>query len=215
MINFIKLAPMQDQLDAHIRKKQGLEGQDLLLNTIFALQVEVAELANEVRFFKHWSKDQEPRTAQYYFKDAYGRWDPVSEKYWRMTYGDPEDKDLEGERWKVRNPVLVEYVDCLHFLLSIGNQAQVDWSEITAKNNSGMDMQECFGYLMILISNMWTYKKHPIFDPDIDMHIRHCLSDAVSILWQIAQLLNFTAEDIEAAYLAKHEVNYERQAKGY
>jgi len=205
MINFIKLAPMQDQLDAHIRKKRGLEGQDLLLNTIFALQVEVAELANEVRFFKHWSKDQEPRTTKECSKCGGDGKFPTYEH---------ECFDCEGKGVTGENPVLEEYVDCLHFLLSIGNQAQVDWSEITAKNNSGMDMQESFGYLMILISNMWRYKKHPIFE-DIDMHIRHCLSDAVSILWQIAQLLNFTAEDIEAAYLAKHEVNYERQAKGY
>ncbi|WP_055747638.1 dUTP diphosphatase [Brevibacillus choshinensis] len=52
----------QRQLDKYIIKKKGLEGQDLLQNKILALQVELGELANEWRGFKHWSDNQEPRT---------------------------------------------------------------------------------------------------------------------------------------------------------
>lgn len=43
----------QEELDNHIIKKKGLEGQDLFPNTVLALQVELAEFANEGRWFKH------------------------------------------------------------------------------------------------------------------------------------------------------------------
>lgn len=66
MSNVINLAPLfeaQKALDARIIKEKGLEGQDLLPNTILALQVEFGELANCWRGFKHWSNDQKPRTS--------------------------------------------------------------------------------------------------------------------------------------------------------
>lgn len=46
----------QKELDQYIIRKKGLEGQDLVLNTLVALDVELAEMANESRWFKHWSE---------------------------------------------------------------------------------------------------------------------------------------------------------------
>lgn len=60
-MNLEKLYKMQEKLDAHIleneRKRTGEEiDKDLLLDqTILALLVEVGELANATRCFKHWS----------------------------------------------------------------------------------------------------------------------------------------------------------------
>ncbi|ERM19013.1 dUTP diphosphatase [Brevibacillus laterosporus] len=56
--NNIDLKPLferQRLLNDYIIKKKGLEDQDLWDNTILALRVELAEFANEVRCFKHWS----------------------------------------------------------------------------------------------------------------------------------------------------------------
>lgn len=50
-----ELFEMQMKLDEHIIKEKGLEGQDLMNNKILALHVELGELANETRCFKHWS----------------------------------------------------------------------------------------------------------------------------------------------------------------
>ena len=61
-MNLQKMFEMQKALDDRIIKEKGLEGQDLLPNLILALQVELAECANEWRGFKHWSNDREPRT---------------------------------------------------------------------------------------------------------------------------------------------------------
>lgn len=46
---------MQKVLDTRIIEEHGLEGQNLFYNMILALQVEIGELANETRCFKHWS----------------------------------------------------------------------------------------------------------------------------------------------------------------
>lgn len=52
----------QKELDQYIIRKKGLEGQNLVLNTLVALDVELAEMANESRWFKHWSdKRTEPK----------------------------------------------------------------------------------------------------------------------------------------------------------
>lgn len=78
----IDLYEMQVELDERIIKEKGLEGQDLISNTVLALQVEIGECGNEWRYFKDWSNDRLPRRAK----------------------------------------MLVEFVDCLHFILSLARQ---------------------------------------------------------------------------------------------
>src|SRR5690625_5163995 len=95
-MNLTKLFKTQAELDKKIVEEKGLQGQDLLDEKILALQVELGELANEWRGFKFWSEDQEPRT--------------------EICYGPPEIPDV----CVYSNPLLEEYVDCLHFILSIG-----------------------------------------------------------------------------------------------
>lgn len=60
-MNLEKMFEMQKELDNRIIKEKGLEGRDLLPGLILALQVELAECANEWRGFKFWSNDQQPR----------------------------------------------------------------------------------------------------------------------------------------------------------
>ena len=82
--DFAELLDKQRQLDDYIIKSKDLhlDPKQRLTNTILAMMVETAELANEIRCFKHWS-----------------------------TKG-PSEKDI----------VIDEYVDVLHFFLSIANQ---------------------------------------------------------------------------------------------
>lgn len=57
-MNLNKLYKMQEELDKHILENNKVEmsKEELLDNTILALLVEVGELANTTRCFKHWSK---------------------------------------------------------------------------------------------------------------------------------------------------------------
>lgn len=59
-MNITELFEMQRTLDYRIIKEHGLEGKDLLQERILALNVELAELAQETRCFKFWSKNQQP-----------------------------------------------------------------------------------------------------------------------------------------------------------
>src|SRR5690625_439798 len=95
-MNLEKLFQAQKELDDRIIKEKGLQGQDLLDKKILALLVELGELAQNWRGFKIWSEDQEPRN-------------------YCMACEIPE-----VEAHDCHNPLLEEYVDCLHFILSIG-----------------------------------------------------------------------------------------------
>ncbi|WP_374706028.1 dUTP diphosphatase, partial [Paenibacillus antibioticophila] len=103
---------MQKALDARIIKDKGLEGTDLLTNTVLALQVEIGELANEWRGFKHWSNDREPRTAVHSL----------------VKLSELDDQQADGT-W-LHNALLEEYVDCLHFFLSIARQLGLPPSDL-------------------------------------------------------------------------------------
>src|SRR5690606_41193415 len=78
-INWPKLFTLQRELDERIWREHHLTG-DYFSERVLALQVEVAELANETRCFKYWSLK------------------PPSE----------------------RSKILEEYVDGIHFILSLG-----------------------------------------------------------------------------------------------
>ena len=58
-MNLGKLYKMQEELDSYIwtkhRTLEKMTKEELLDNTILALLVEVGELANTTRCFKHWS----------------------------------------------------------------------------------------------------------------------------------------------------------------
>src|SRR5690625_34078 len=118
-MNLTKLFKTQAVLDKRIVEEKQLQGQELLDKKILALQVELGELANEWRGFKFWSEDQEPTTEFY------------------CEYCDGTEElsvyDFSGELVDIpcficeevssnKNPLLEEYVDSLHFILSIGNE---------------------------------------------------------------------------------------------
>ena len=53
-MNLTRIFGMQEVLIQE-SLRAWIEGQNLFYNTILALQVEIGELANETRCFKHWS----------------------------------------------------------------------------------------------------------------------------------------------------------------
>jgi len=187
-ITLEELYDMQKALDARIIKEKGLEGQDLLPNTVLALQVEIAELANEWRGFKHWSNDREPRT-----KVGYGLVRP-------------------GE-W--RNPLLEEYVDCLHFFLSIARQIGLSADDLYVWNPDRELQGETsvlFSELMHAVARIGAdyYAPKPSITRvqrfRVALYLFHSLGE---------QRLGFKWDQIAAAYVTKNEVNHKRQENGY
>lgn len=196
-MNLQKLFEMQRQLDEHIEKEHPRQdGEDRLTKKILALQVELGELANEWRGFKYWSHDQKPRRAVYEIcKYCEGR----------KTLGFQLESCwyCGGTGLQViKRPLLEEYVDCLHFILSIGldeNIGTLEWEQIES------------------------WKRESIMDQFIDLfdctvRLKTDITEYV-VIWDyfigLGEMLGFTWDEVEAAYMRKNAVNHQRQESGY
>lgn len=181
-----KLFEMQRQLDQRITHDKGLHGQDLLPKKILALQVELGELANEWRGFKFWSKDQRPRVTNEIAAVA----------------GDVRTPVVEH----TKNPMLEEYVDCLHFIMSIGLEvdAEIDQQLLLQRHRYSSDITEYFN----LLFGAWNG-----IDTREDNYEYYLWT--LEVFLELGEMLGFTWEQISMAYFEKNKVNHERQATGY
>ena len=162
-----KLYKLQEELDKHIleKNKVKISKEELLGNTMLALLVEVGELANTTRCFKHWSKKG------------------------------MMEKEI----------VIEELADVWHFYLSIGNQMQLGLDPLENYEYEGeQDLIELFVAI---------YRKITVLQvEEVKGWNYNLLGDYILLLGYI---LGFTDEEVEQAYLEKHEENYKRQEEGY
>ena len=154
---------MQKQLDTRIKQGHDLLDVNVVNEKILAFQVELAELANETRCFKYWSRK------------------PASE----------------------REVILEEYVDGIHFLLSIGLELNYNSEPLHPNEEVKGTLTEQFLHL---------------FDCSARFKQSQTLADFIFLFEQylgMAKLLNFKHEEIEMAYIGKNQINHDRQTKGY
>ncbi|MCZ8541978.1 dUTP diphosphatase [Psychrobacillus psychrodurans] len=178
-MNLNKLFETQRILDIRIEKEHPRgEGEYRLSKKILSLLVELAECANEWRGFKFWSTNQNPNTAK-----------PVT-----TFYG-----SRNGE---TTNPLLEEYVDCLHFILSIGLELEfeyiVECIRIPQENTTDAFL-DLFEAISILDMDRTPFDYDLVFDRFI----------------VLGEMLGFTWEQIEQAYYDKNAINHTRQDTGY
>jgi dimeric dUTPase (all-alpha-NTP-PPase superfamily) len=188
-MNLEHLFELQAKLDERIYKEHPVqEGEDRLAKKILALQVELGELANEWRGFKFWSKDQEPRTKTYKSKLSPGG------EFYRGIYE--------------ANPLLEEYVDCLHFFLSIGNDLWISQDTDFNKSNP-RDVMTLFALINRYVAELW-WEVHDNTDGVLAKYyfgFQHYL--------RLGEMLGFTWDEIEQGYLSKNKINHDRQESGY
>lgn len=102
-----------------------------------------------------------------------------------------------------REVILEEYVDGVHFILSIGlelnAEAMVDLSEL----NNSKTLVEQFNKMYESITS---FK----LDPSISAY-NHMFQEYL----YLGNLLGFSSDQVEAAYCKKNEVNHQRQDQGY
>jgi dimeric dUTPase (all-alpha-NTP-PPase superfamily) len=199
-MNLAKLFELQRRLDEHIeREHPRQEGEDRLAKKILALMVELGELANEHRGFKYWSNDQEPRTGGECSCD-----DGYIDVY--MGHGVVE-QDIcprcEGIG-ELPNTLIEEYVDALHFILSIGLDIAepdiVNLRDVDGKENIIEQFIEVFDRVRGLY-----FFEYDIFEYE----------SLLAQFIKLGEMLGFTWEQIEEAYLRKNAVNHQRQESGY
>lgn len=205
-----RLLDMQRKLDERIVNEKGLEGKDLFQDTVMALLVELGELANEGRWFKYWSDDRKPRTNE----------DVIC----NVCKGTGEDSDVYYERFTCRscggngiissrNPLLEEYVDCLHFFLSIA--IQKGWEEALQDQVTKVTEGQLTNEVLEMISSLSKIA--------VDSKIKH---DTIIKLFLLRKSwlyflsigiegFGFTWDQIEQAYIEKNKINHERLDSGY
>jgi dimeric dUTPase (all-alpha-NTP-PPase superfamily) len=183
-MNLAPLFEKQKELDERIIAEHGLEGQELLPQKILALQVELGELANEWRGFKFWSKNQKPRTRVHA--------NVLTEI---------------GSYHEITNPLLEEYVDCLHFILSIGNDLGYSFDIL--------ELGEGYKEKDRNLSMVYYFSEIIASAYDIEDLSKNEYKVWVYWFYRIGEMLGFTWEEIEAAYMDKNKVNHERQDNGY
>lgn len=198
-----KLFEMQKSLDERIIEEKGLEVQNLLPKKILALQVELAELANEWRGFKFWSENQQPRLeVKCHACKGVGK------------FADEICLYCEGTGIQSR-PLLEEYVDCLHFFLSIANTIRLPGDDLYGPDENLIGTTEnVFIEIMYYISKTW----YALNAKDVNEEVKFLYFKlALHIFWALGeQRLGFDWEkDIAPAYLEKNAINHERQENGY
>jgi dimeric dUTPase (all-alpha-NTP-PPase superfamily) len=202
-MNLQKLFELQRKLDEHIEKEHPRqEGEDRLAKKILALQVELGELANEWRGFKFWSHDQKPRRAVYEICEYCEG---------RKTLGFQQESCwyCGGTGLQVvKRPLLEEYVDCLHFILSIGNDiigeltdSEIEDILLNAKEDSG-DVVDTF-----IVLNSYSC--------ELKFREKYDYISLLTIFLSLGLTLGFTWDQVEEAYMKKNAVNHQRQESGY
>lgn len=217
-MNLANLFEMQAALDTHIEHEHPkTENENRLEKKVLALLVELGELANEFRGFKFWSNDQEPRT--------WKRINCPSCKKKGYERGKPPVDTIKGthalgNHWYYCdecaghlvidiNPMLVEYVDCLHFILSIGNEIGINeyYADEVNFNIGGRTI--CTDLIKNFIEVNKSVMKLLTYEKSFAYH------NLISNFMTLGDSLGFTEEQIEQAYIKKNEINHQRQLSGY
>lgn len=207
-MNLSKLFETQKKLDERIVEEKGLEGQDLLDEKILALLTELGELSNEWRGFKFWSENQEPRTKVLHLCPHCdeGRVQDDFSPYITMRCGVCEGDYFLGKS----NPMLIEYVDCLHFILSIGNE--LGYQNVIPNDylHRADNTTKQFNYVFYTIMSI---DERIVCNDYEDME--ECYGYLLGGFEELGKQLGFTWQEIKQFYYDKNKINHERQANGY
>ncbi|WP_338788790.1 dUTP diphosphatase [Metabacillus sp. FJAT-53654] len=176
------------EMQKGLRDHIGYDGPDRFNKLILALLVEVGECANEWRGFKFWSTNQQPRT---------------------LALRHPAMMEEDKEYY---NPLLEEYVDGLHFVLElaleIAYEIQFDVCDYISEIDNDIKSQEQKSKNIIEQFNTVFY-----FANTVNYDCEY--SNLFAAYYYLGEMLGFTWDQIEQAYMDKNKINHERQESGY
>lgn len=99
--------------------------------------------------------------------------------------------------------ILEEFVDGVHFILSLGLESGIDSMEEVVVCDKEVGMNEQF---LKVFESVHEFHRERTLESYKNMFQSYLL---------LANLLGFKDEDIKKAYITKNEVNYKRQQEGY
>lgn len=109
--------------------------------------------------------------------------------------------------WSLKKPsaqeiILEEFVDCLHFTISLGNSMNIDFDSIEINTEHNNDLNNLFIDTIELVTKL-----------DFDDENSYKLM--FNSIFALAMKLGFTSEQIFNAYILKNEENHIRQQNNY
>jgi dimeric dUTPase (all-alpha-NTP-PPase superfamily) len=120
---------------------------------------------------------------------------------WRGFKFWSEDREPRVQR------MLEEYVDCLHFTLSIGLDLYAeDFYEIEIQNMIPEKSANITVQFIVTLDKARMYYPHPTAGDWYEF---------TRLFLGLGEMLGFTWDEIEEAYFAKNRINHERQECGY
>ena len=179
-MNIELLFEAQERYESKIKERFHQDkDKNFLFNLKLALLVELGEFANNWRGFKFWSADKKPKTK-----------------------GIKEENGVKVEY----DPLLEEFVDCLHFILSLsinsGNKEYV----LRILKNTRFEKDESEDLVINFIR---------LYNVAVDGIDIHNLVKMFKLLMNIGLRLGYSLDDIEKAYYKKNKDNVNRQLNGY
>lgn len=183
MINLPLLFRMQKELDEHIREEQGLRTTPFN-DRVLAFITELGECANEWKGFKFWKKpeNRKPRL-----------------KALRSPAMMPEDQE-----WY--NPLLEEFIDIVHFVISLGITLKINPEKVITKDLKVWKADTITEQYILLAA-----KAHSLYlyRASLDWNALY------RMVLGLGEMLGFTQQEIMDAYMKKNAVNHTRQVQGY
>ncbi|MEG0381369.1 MAG: dUTP diphosphatase [Kurthia sp.] len=183
-MNITKIFETQRTLDAHINENHPVqEGEDRFSKKVLALLTELSECENEWRGFKFWSNNQEPRV----------KTKSICGCLMCEHHSIPNNK----------NPLLEEYVDCLHFIVSIGIDLNVNHEDLFVPSVTQENAVDIFISLHYEFAQI-----------DLLRNVTHYIY-SFAVFMELGICLGFSNEQIETAYYSKNKINHARQENNY
>src|SRR5690606_22415599 len=122
----------------------------------------------------------------------------------------PEEFKFWANKYNDREKALKEYVDCLHFILSIGLEIGVCQEELDVEPIFCANVKEQFIDLFYEVSHLRYEERNGRLYEDYlryDIVLEHFVG--------LGEMLGFTWEEVEQAYYTKNKENHERQENSY
>lgn len=208
-MNINELFKLQEKLEENVNGRNEITKEERIESKLLAIKVELGELANNWRGFKYWKKDKTP-----------------------LTKGTRETYDVQGKTTTEEcNPLLEEYVDVLHLVMSIGIEEGYKHIDIKKKR-----IEEGYKYIDIekekqdYLETGITFKDTTLLkqfnnlfyfvvqyedaenqgEDKEDKYI-----DLFLAILSLGEMLGYTWNEIVAEYVRKNEINHNRQVNGY
>lgn len=200
-MNFKKLQEMQRALDdAILKEKPEMTAEERFEKTLVALSVEIAELANTAEHFKFWKENKGKIDSERFRKIEYQDTGVFYED-WGLSSNEPVVKPEQAHKLTL----VEEASDCLHFILSLANQLNVDLGlNFDKKNTLKLETNE--KYYLFMLNRIHL------------LNVRRWEEDSITMLYSFlgyTESLGITQEELEQAYYDKNEINYQRLEQGY